>query len=78
MSKKGSKAVFIGISGVLAICAVIFIADASHGAAIPTFPFYASSLKATIIIIGVLAPCGSALPILLSRRGEGSARRDAF
>ena len=43
------------IGPVVALCAVIFFADASSSSTIPTFPFFASSLGASITMIGVLA-----------------------
>lgn len=60
-----------GMGGVFVLCAVIFFADASHSAAIPTFPFYASSLGATIITIGALASA-SGLSRLVSSIPLGS------
>lgn len=43
------------IGGVVVLCAVIFFADASSSSTIPTFPFYASSLGASVTMIGALA-----------------------
>lgn len=43
------------LGGVFAVCTVIFFADASHSTAIPTFPFYAKSLGASVAMVGVLA-----------------------
>jgi len=60
-----------GIGGGLALCAVIFFADASHSSAIPIFPFYASSLGATIMTIGALASA-SGLSRLVSSIPLGS------
>lgn len=41
--------------GVLALCAAIFFADASHSAVIPTFPSFALALGASLTVVGALA-----------------------
>jgi DHA1 family multidrug resistance protein-like MFS transporter len=78
MFREGSKALLGGVGDVLALCAVIFFADASHSAVIPIFPFYASSLGATIMTIGALASasgfsrmaCSIPLGLLSDRMGR--------
>jgi MFS family permease len=71
MSEEDSITGLGGIDGVLVLCAVIFFADASHSAAIPIFPFYASSLGATVMTIGALASA-SGLSRLVSSIPLGS------
>jgi MFS family permease len=51
---------------VVALCAAIFFADASHSVAIPIFPSFARSLGASLTFIGALGSASSAAMLLLS------------
>jgi DHA1 family multidrug resistance protein-like MFS transporter len=55
-----------GLNRVLALCVVIFFADASHSLAIPVFPFYARYLGASLGMIGVLASATGLTTMLLA------------
>lgn len=54
------------IGGAVILCVVIFFADASSSSTIPTFPFYATSLGASITMIGALASASGLIWMLSS------------
>lgn len=55
-----------GMWGVFVLCVAIFFTDASNSSTIPTFPFFADGLGASVSVIGLLASVSGISTTLLS------------